>query len=86
MQSFTLAIAALAAVVASEGAKGHNDYATQAYAPAPVQAYAAPVTVVQNAAVAEPTVTVTHINGASSNVFSLGAAALAGTLAFAAYM
>ncbi|KAJ2457316.1 hypothetical protein GGF42_002752 [Coemansia sp. RSA 2424] len=93
MQSFTLAIAAIAAVVAADGAKGHNDYATQAYAPAPqayapapVQAYAAPVTVVQNAAVAEPTVTVTHINGAASNAFSIGAAALAGTLAFAAYM
>ncbi|KAJ2492832.1 hypothetical protein IWW37_001130 [Coemansia sp. RSA 2050] len=59
--------------------------APAAYAP-PVQAYAAPVTVIQNAATAEPTVTVTVTNGASSKVLSLGAAALAGTLAFASFM
>ncbi|KAJ2893147.1 hypothetical protein IWW38_002963, partial [Coemansia aciculifera] len=92
MQSFTLAIAAIAAVAVADGAKGKNDYATQAYAPAPqayapapVQAYAAPVTVVQNAATAEPTVTVTVTNGAASSAFSIGAAGLAGVLAFVSF-
>ncbi|KAJ2049410.1 hypothetical protein GGI03_004573 [Coemansia sp. RSA 2337] len=51
----------------------------------PVIAAAAPTTVVQNAASVQPTTTVTRANGASSNVFSMAAAALAGTLAFAAY-
>ncbi|KAJ2724438.1 hypothetical protein GGI07_001950 [Coemansia sp. Benny D115] len=37
-----------------------------------------PVSVVQNAGAAEPTVTVTHTNGAMSNVLSLGSAMLAG--------
>ncbi|KAJ2095170.1 hypothetical protein GGI09_005010, partial [Coemansia sp. S100] len=79
MQSFTVASIAIAAISAVAFANK-----PAAYAPAPV-AYAAPVTVVQNAASVEPTVTVTHINGASSNIFSLGAAALAGTLALASF-
>ncbi|KAJ2030384.1 hypothetical protein GGH91_000533 [Coemansia sp. RSA 2671] len=89
MQSFTLAIASIAAVAFADKPAGYaTPYAPApaAYAPAPVQAYAAPVTVIQNAATAEPTVTVTVTNGASSKVFSLGAAALAGTLAFASFM
>ncbi|KAJ2257514.1 hypothetical protein GGI13_000882, partial [Coemansia sp. RSA 455] len=89
MQSFTVAIAAIAAVaIADKPAAYGTPYAAApvapAYAPAPV-AYAAPVTVVQNAATVEPTVTVTVTNGASSNIFSLGAAALAGTLALASF-
>ncbi|KAJ2065093.1 hypothetical protein GGI17_000504, partial [Coemansia sp. S146] len=52
MQSFTLAIAAIVGVALA------NKPVAPAYAPAPVaQPYAAPVTVVQNAAVVEPTVT-----------------------------
>ncbi|KAJ1910375.1 hypothetical protein GGI13_004353, partial [Coemansia sp. RSA 455] len=90
MQSFTVAIAAIAAVaIADKPAAYGTPYAAapvaQYAAPAPVAAYAAPVTVVQNAATVEPTVTVTVTNGASSNVFSLGAAALAGTLALASF-
>ncbi|KAJ2890135.1 hypothetical protein GGI21_003093 [Coemansia aciculifera] len=84
MQSFTLAIATIAAVATAKNAAYAP--APQAYAPAPVQAYAAPVTVVQNAATAEPTVTVTHINGAASSAFSIGAAGLAGVLAFVSFM
>ncbi|KAJ2099974.1 hypothetical protein GGI03_005571, partial [Coemansia sp. RSA 2337] len=82
MQSFTLAVASIA-IASVAFANKPAAYGTP-YAPAPV-AYAAPVTVVQNAASVEPTVTVTHINGASSNIFSLGAAALAGTLALASF-
>ncbi|KAJ2884321.1 hypothetical protein H4R27_002181 [Coemansia aciculifera] len=91
MQSFAVAIAAIAAVAfADKPAAYGTPYAAapvaQQYA-APAQvAYAAPVTVVQNAAVAEPTVTVTVTNGASSNIFSLGAAALAGSLALASFI
>ncbi|KAJ2383688.1 hypothetical protein H4S02_005178, partial [Coemansia sp. RSA 2611] len=69
MQSFTLAIASIAAVAFADKPAGYaTPYAPApaAYAPAPVQAYAAPVTVIQNAATAEPTVTVTVTNGASS--------------------
>ncbi|KAJ2691139.1 hypothetical protein IWW39_000199 [Coemansia spiralis] len=89
MQSFTLAIASIAAVALADKPAGYaTPYAPApaAYAPAPVQAYAAPAQVVAFAGTTEPTVTVTHINGASSNIFSLGAAALAGTLAFASFM
>ncbi|KAJ2836849.1 hypothetical protein FBU31_001269 [Coemansia sp. 'formosensis'] len=89
MQSFTLAIAAISAVAFADKQAYGTPYAAapvaQYAAPAPV-AYAAPVTVVQNAASVEPTVTVTVTNGANSKVFSLGAAALAGTLAFASFM
>ncbi|KAJ2810647.1 hypothetical protein GGI24_006974 [Coemansia furcata] len=90
MQTFTLAIAVSAvAGIALANKPVAPAYGTP-YAPAPVNqyaapapiAYAAPVTVVQNAASVEPTVTVTHINGASSKALSLGAAAV-GALAFA---
>ncbi|KAJ2811164.1 hypothetical protein FBU31_007833 [Coemansia sp. 'formosensis'] len=90
MQSFTLAIAAISAVAFADKQAYGTPYAAapvaQYAAPAPVAQYAAPVTVVQNAATVEPTVTVTVTNGANSKVFSLGAAALAGTLAFASFM
>ncbi|KAJ2026670.1 hypothetical protein H4S04_008105, partial [Coemansia sp. S16] len=79
--SFTVASIAIAAISAVAFANK-----PAAAAPAAQYAYAAPVTVIANAATVEPTVTVTHINGASSNIFSLGAAALAGTLALASFM
>ncbi|KAJ2812408.1 hypothetical protein H4S07_001416, partial [Coemansia furcata] len=63
MQTFTLAIA----VSAVAGIALANKPVAPAYQPAPVnQPYAAPAQVVQFAGTTEPTVTVTHINGASS--------------------
>ncbi|KAJ2483006.1 hypothetical protein IWW56_000689 [Coemansia sp. RSA 2131] len=89
MQSFTVAMIASAALVAANQAPANEHrkaYATvnggnyAAYAqPAAVQ----PVSVIQNAAVAEPTVTETVTNGAGSNALSLGAALLAGSAVFA---
>ncbi|KAJ2821291.1 hypothetical protein IWW50_004700 [Coemansia erecta] len=85
MQSFTVAIAASAALVAAsklpinEHEKVYNTIYGGQYVPVAQPA----ATVVQNAAAAEPTVTVTKTNGAGSNALSLGAALLAGTAIFA---
>ncbi|KAI7821811.1 hypothetical protein BX661DRAFT_188000 [Kickxella alabastrina] len=73
MQSTIIAFAATAALVAANKAPASDYYAQ------PAAVAVQPVTVVQNAAAAENTVTVTHTNGAMSNVLSLGSAFLAGT-------
>ncbi|KAJ2083786.1 hypothetical protein H4R24_000557 [Coemansia sp. RSA 988] len=88
MQSFAVALAATAAVVAANKAPAgnyQNGYATVPaanYVPVAQPVAAQPVSVVQNAASAEPTVTETVTNGAASNAMSLGAVFLAGTALF----
>ncbi|KAJ2615427.1 hypothetical protein H4S08_001231 [Coemansia sp. RSA 1365] len=86
MQSLTVAFAATAALVAANKAPDAGDhqkvYTTVLganYAPVAQPVAAQPVSVVQNAASAQPTVTETVTNGATSNALSLGAAFLAGT-------
>ncbi|KAJ2808521.1 hypothetical protein H4R20_000848 [Coemansia guatemalensis] len=85
MQSFTVALAATAALAAANKAPAgdHQKVYTTVYGgnyvPYAQPVAAQPVSVVQNAAAAEPTVTETVTNGAASNAMSLGAAFLAGT-------
>ncbi|KAJ1819133.1 hypothetical protein LPJ56_001728 [Coemansia sp. RSA 2599] len=84
MQSLTLALAATAALVAANNAPAddHQKVYTTVLGqgfyhnvqPVAVQ----PVSVVQNAGTDDTTVTVTHTNGAASNVLSIGSALLAG--------
>ncbi|KAJ1846082.1 hypothetical protein LPJ73_004639 [Coemansia sp. RSA 2703] len=85
MKSITIALAATAVVVAANKIPAADDhqkvYTTvfgggyaQNIQPVAVQ----PVSVVQNAGAAEPTVTETVTNGASGKVLSLGSAMLAG--------
>ncbi|KAJ1956127.1 hypothetical protein GGI12_005387, partial [Dipsacomyces acuminosporus] len=84
--SFIPALLASAALVAANNAPppadAHNKaYATvygAQYAQAVPPAIVQPATIVQNAATAEPTVTVTVTNGAASKVLSLGSALIAG--------
>ncbi|KAJ1847853.1 hypothetical protein LPJ70_001322, partial [Coemansia sp. RSA 2708] len=89
MQSLTIAIAASAALVAANKipADQHQKAYATVYGGSNYVQYAQPVaaqpvSVVQNAASAEPTVTETVTNGAGSNALSLGAALLAGSALF----
>ncbi|KAJ2580068.1 hypothetical protein GGH95_002786 [Coemansia sp. RSA 1836] len=92
MQHSTLAFAAIAAIVVANPPpnKGqgtvYNTVTVPQIVQPPVIVGAASNTVVQNAATVASTVTVTRNNGASGNYISMAAAALAGTLAWAAYM
>ncbi|KAJ1744010.1 hypothetical protein LPJ78_001284 [Coemansia sp. RSA 989] len=93
MATFTIALAASAALVAANKVpidEHQKAYATvyggQQYVPYAQPVAAQPVSVVQNAAAAEPTVTQTVTNGAGSNALSLGAALLAGSALFASYL
>ncbi|KAJ2861180.1 hypothetical protein FB639_005533, partial [Coemansia asiatica] len=81
--SLTLALAATAALVTANNAPAddHQKVYTTVLGqgfhnvqPVAVQ----PVSVVQNAGTDDTTVTVTHTNGAASNVLSIGSAMLAG--------
>ncbi|KAJ1883322.1 hypothetical protein LPJ57_000232, partial [Coemansia sp. RSA 486] len=84
MQSLTLALAATVAVVAANKApvddhqKVYTTVLGQGYYQNAQPVAVQPVSVVQNAGTDDTTVTVTHTDGAASNVLSIGSVMLAG--------